>query len=65
MSQRYARKLLQQIERNSPESAHWIISALNSLATDNPKMTIAEVLKIVTEEMPEAAAGYREYVRTS
>jgi hypothetical protein len=61
----YAGKLLKQIKDHSPESAYWVVSALANIRDADPQMSAAQVFKIVCEHLPEEAAEYRDYVKTS
>lgn len=60
-----AKILLKQIERESSQCAFWMISVLAKISRDSPGMTVGELMVLVEEELPNAAAEYWQYVKTT
>lgn len=60
-----AGKLLHQIKTRSPECAYWVVAALDEIRGADPKMSAAEVYRIVCNHLPEEAKERVEYLKTT
>ena len=60
-----AKRLLAQAEGESFEASFHILSAIDKLTRENPKMTMACLRELMANEMPKAREAYLEYLRTT
>ena len=60
-----AKKLFTQIQERDDQCALWLVSAISKITSENPTMTIFELLSIIRNEMPNATAQYQKYIRST